>query len=103
MKIVVKNLEGLLECFIPKRYATKMLGEALEVVNQFEDIDGLTCYEIKADYAFSDERAESIARTETAIADVEGNVALMKSLDWLSISNGSLHQVVAQNALHCLM
>ncbi|MEG2434624.1 MAG: phage head morphogenesis protein, partial [Acinetobacter sp.] len=29
--------------------------------------------EIKADYAFSDERAESIARTETAIADVEGN------------------------------
>lgn len=52
MKIVVKNLEGLLECFIPKRYATKMLGEALEVVNQFEDIEGLTCYEVKAEHGF---------------------------------------------------
>ena len=46
--------------------------------------------EIKADYAFSDERAESIARTETAIADVEGNVAayeeseLVESKQWLT-------------------
>lgn len=46
--------------------------------------------EIKADYAFSDERAESIARTETAIADVEGNVAayeesgLVEYKQWLT-------------------
>lgn len=46
--------------------------------------------EIKAEYAFSAERAESIARTETAIADVEGNVAayeesgLVESKQWLT-------------------
>lgn len=46
--------------------------------------------EIKADYAFGAERAESIARTETAIADVEGNVAayeeseLVESKQWLT-------------------
>lgn len=46
--------------------------------------------EIKADYAFSAERADSIARTETAIADVEGNVAayeeseLVESKQWLT-------------------
>lgn len=46
--------------------------------------------EIKSDEAFSAERAETIARTETAIADVEGNVAayeeseLVESKQWLT-------------------
>lgn len=46
--------------------------------------------EIKADYAFSPERAASIATTETAIADVEGNMAayeesgLVESKQWLT-------------------
>ena len=64
-------------------------GKVTQAMEEGWSNDKLTA-EIKADYSFSAERAASIAQTETAIADVEGNMAtyeetdLVESKQWLA-------------------
>lgn len=64
-------------------------GKVSQAMEEGWSNDKLTA-EIKADYSFSAERAASIAQTETAIADVEGNMAtyeetdLVESKQWLA-------------------
>lgn len=52
MKIVIGNMPGLIDAFIPKRHAAKLVGNTMRVVGQYRDNDGTEVFEVDAPQGF---------------------------------------------------